>query len=116
MGRKGSSELIEFLIALFVGLLAVLGATLCIGFLLVEPLRNPPGQTEPIIEISKYAEFMLSASLSLSLFFPRTCTIKFSPTITTAPTDEGKFIRLSNPKIEKNYAYLYTLLSGMAVT
>lgn len=56
MGRRGSSELIEFLIALFVGLLAVLGATLCIGFLLVEPLRNPPGQTEPIIEISKYAD------------------------------------------------------------
>ena len=54
MGRKGSSELIEFLIALIVGLLAVLGAMLCIGFLLVEPLRNPPGQTEPIIEICKF--------------------------------------------------------------
>ena len=54
MGHKGSSELIEFLIALFVGLLAVLGATLCIGFLLVEPLRNPPGQSEPIIEIGKF--------------------------------------------------------------
>ena len=51
MGRKGSSELIEFLIALFVGLVAVLGAACCIGFLLVEPLRNPPGET---VEICKF--------------------------------------------------------------
>ena len=57
MGRKGSSELIEFLIALIVGLLAVLGAMLCIGFLLVEPLRNPPGQTEPIIEICEFQPY-----------------------------------------------------------
>ena len=54
MGRRGSSELIEFLIALFVGLLAVLGAMLCIGFLLVEPLRNPPGQNVPNVEICKF--------------------------------------------------------------
>lgn len=60
MGRRGSSELIEFLIALFVGLLAVLGATLCIGFLLVEPLRNPPGQNAPNIEISKFHSLLMN--------------------------------------------------------
>lgn len=56
MGRKGSSDLIEFLIALFVGLLAVLGGLLCIGFLLVEPLRNPHGQTAPLTDICKFSK------------------------------------------------------------
>ena len=56
MGRKGSSDLIEFLIALFVGLLAILGGLLCIGFLLVEPLRNPYGQTVPITDICEFSK------------------------------------------------------------
>ena len=54
MGRKGSSDLIEFLIALFVGLVAILGGMLCIGFLLVEPLRNPPGHTAQNVAICKF--------------------------------------------------------------
>ena len=41
--RMGSSKLIEYFIALFVGLLAILGALLVIGFLLVDPLRDPNG-------------------------------------------------------------------------
>ena len=56
MGRKESSDLIEFLIALFVGLLAILGGLLCIGFLLVEPLRNPHGQTVPITDICEFGK------------------------------------------------------------
>ena len=47
MGRKGSSDLIEFLIALIVGVLAILGGVFCLGFLLVAPLRNPPGLAVP---------------------------------------------------------------------
>ena len=54
MARKGSSDLIEFLIALFVGLVAILGAIVCIGFLLVEPMRNPPAQTTPNVEVCKF--------------------------------------------------------------
>lgn len=49
--------MIEFLIALFIGLLAVLGGLLCIGFLLVEPLRNPHGQTVPINITDDICEF-----------------------------------------------------------
>lgn len=52
-GRKiGSSELIEFSIALLVGVLAVIGGLFVIGFLLVEPIRNAPG-TEDAISIGK---------------------------------------------------------------
>lgn len=54
MGRVGSSELIEFLIAALVGLLAALGALFCIGFLLVDPVRNPMGEGE-VLELSKFA-------------------------------------------------------------
>lgn len=54
MGRVGSSELIEFLIALLVGFLAVLGALFCIGFLLVDPVRNPMGEGE-VSPLSKFA-------------------------------------------------------------
>ena len=44
MGRsRPSSQLVEFFIAIVVGLLAILGALLCVGFLLVEPVRNPNG-------------------------------------------------------------------------
>jgi len=42
----GRAEAIEFLIAVLVGLLAVLGALFCIGFLLVEPVRNPVGEND----------------------------------------------------------------------
>ena len=48
MGRVGSSEVIEFFIAVLVGLLAVLGALFCIGFLLVEPVRNPVGENDDL--------------------------------------------------------------------
>lgn len=54
MGRVGSSELIEFLIAALVGFLAVLGALFCIGFLLVDPVRNPMGEGE-VSQLSKFA-------------------------------------------------------------
>lgn len=39
----GSSKLIEYFIALFVGLLAILAGLFVIGFLLVDPLREPNG-------------------------------------------------------------------------
>ena len=42
-GARPSSQLVEFFIAIVVGLLAILGALLCVGFLLVEPIRNPNG-------------------------------------------------------------------------
>ena len=48
MGRVGSSEAVELLIAVLVGLLAVLGALFCIGFLLVEPVRNPIGENDDV--------------------------------------------------------------------
>jgi len=44
----GRAEAIEFLIAVLVGLLAVLGALFCIGFLLVEPVRNPVGENDDV--------------------------------------------------------------------
>lgn len=51
MGRVGSSKTVEFCVALTVALLAVLGALLCIGFLLIEPRLHPPGSgTEVTIE------------------------------------------------------------------
>ena len=45
MGRIGTLELITAVLAL-VSLLAVLGALFCIGFLPVEPVRNPVGSGE----------------------------------------------------------------------
>ena len=50
--RVGSSELIEFSIALLVGVLAILGGLFVIGFLLVEPVRHAPG-SEGAINIGK---------------------------------------------------------------
>lgn len=53
-GKKiGSSELIEFVIALLVGVLAVLGGLFVIAFLLVEPVRNPPGSSESAAQSGK---------------------------------------------------------------
>ena len=48
--RRPSSQLLEFLLATAVGFLAVLGALLCVGFLLVDPVRNPSGvgETQPL--------------------------------------------------------------------
>lgn len=44
MGRsRPSSQLVEFVIAILVGLLAIFGSLMCIGFLLVDPVRNPNG-------------------------------------------------------------------------
>ena len=40
---RPSSQLVEFVISIAVGLLAILGALLCVGFLLVDPVRNPRG-------------------------------------------------------------------------
>lgn len=48
----GSSRLLEYLVALTVGVLAVLGALLCIGFLLVEPIRSPPSEG-PTVSLGK---------------------------------------------------------------
>ena len=47
---RPSSQLVEFVISIAVGLLAILGALLCVGFLLVDPVRNPNGvgQTQPL--------------------------------------------------------------------
>ena len=47
---RPSSQLVEFFIAIGVGLLAILGGLLCVGFLLVEPVRNPMGigETQPL--------------------------------------------------------------------
>ena len=55
MGTRkfGSSQAVEFFISLFVGVLAILGAVFIIGFLLVEPIRHPPGQTATIVSIGK---------------------------------------------------------------
>lgn len=44
--RRPASQLVEFVIAIAVGLLAILGALLCVGFLLVNPVRNPNGVGE----------------------------------------------------------------------
>lgn len=49
----GSSQLVEYLVALVVGILAVLGALLCIGFLLVEPIRSPPTEVQPTVSLGK---------------------------------------------------------------
>lgn len=49
-----SSQLVEYLVALVVGVLAVLGAALCIGFLLVEPVRFPPSETQPTVSLGNY--------------------------------------------------------------
>ncbi len=49
----GSSRLLEFLVALIVGGLAVLGALFLIGFLLVEPIRSPPSE-EPTRPLGKF--------------------------------------------------------------
>ena len=47
MGRsRPSSQLVEFTIAIVVGLLAILGGLMCVGFLLVDPVRNPNGVGE----------------------------------------------------------------------
>ena len=54
----GRAEAIEFLIAVLVGLLAVLGALFCIGFLLVEPVRNPVGENDDV-PLSKYRRMTL---------------------------------------------------------
>ena len=43
---RPSSQLVEFVISIAVGLLAILGALLCVGFLLVDPVRNPKGVGE----------------------------------------------------------------------
>lgn len=51
MGKaRPSSQLLEFVIATVVGLLAVFGGLLCIGFLLVDPVRYPNGvgETQPL--------------------------------------------------------------------
>ncbi len=48
----GSSKLLEFIVALVVGILAVLGALFCIAFLLVEPVRFPPSE-EPTVSLGK---------------------------------------------------------------
>ena len=47
---RPSSQLLEFVIATAVGLLAVLGGLLCVGFLLIDPIRNPHGVglTQPL--------------------------------------------------------------------
>ena len=47
---RPSSQLLEFVIATAIGLLAVLGGLLCVGFLLVDPVRNPNGvgETQPL--------------------------------------------------------------------
>jgi hypothetical protein len=47
---RPSSQLVEFVISIAVGLLAILGALLCVGFLLVDPVRNPKGvgETQPL--------------------------------------------------------------------
>lgn len=47
---RPSSQLVEFVIAIAVGLLAILGGLLCVGFLLVDPVRNPKGvgETKPL--------------------------------------------------------------------
>ena len=51
MGKsRPSSQLVEFIIAIAVGLLAILGGLLCVGFLLIDPVRNPNGigETQPL--------------------------------------------------------------------
>jgi hypothetical protein len=47
---RPSSQLLEFVIATAIGLLAVLGGLLCVGFLLVHPVRYPNGvgETQPL--------------------------------------------------------------------
>ncbi len=42
--RKGSSPCIEFFVSLVVGGMAIIGGLCIVGFLLVEPVRQPPGQ------------------------------------------------------------------------
>ena len=48
--RRPSSQLLEFVLATSIGLLAVFGGLLCVGFLLVAPVRNPNGvgDTQPL--------------------------------------------------------------------
>lgn len=48
----GSSQLVEFLVALVVGILAVLGALFCVGFLLMDPIRFPPSEG-PTVSLGK---------------------------------------------------------------
>lgn len=51
MGKlRPSSQLVEFIIAIAVGLLAILGGLLCVGFLLIDPVRNPNGigESQPL--------------------------------------------------------------------
>lgn len=69
-GRKviGSSSLLEFLVALIIGGLAVLGALLCIGFLLVEPIRSPPSEA-PTIDLGKGSLVHLWSTFILSIHF-----------------------------------------------
>ena len=47
---RPASQLVEFIIAIALGLLAILGGLLCVGFLLVDPVRNPNGvgDTQPL--------------------------------------------------------------------
>ena len=40
-----SSRLLEFVVALVVGILAITGALFCVGFLLIHPLRTPPSDS-----------------------------------------------------------------------
>ena len=67
----GSSKLVEFLVALLVGVLAILASLFCIGFLLVEPIKSPPSQ-QPTVSLgeSSCADFrptVTTLSLSLSV-------------------------------------------------
>ena len=48
MARIGSSGVVEFSIALVVGLLALLGGLFIVAFLLVEPIRDPHGLTSTV--------------------------------------------------------------------
>lgn len=49
----GSSRLVEYVLALIVAGLALLGALLCLGFLLWEPLMFPPSSEEPLVDLGK---------------------------------------------------------------
>ena len=64
----GSSSLLEFLVALTIGGLAVVGALLCIGFLLVEPIRSPPSEA-PTVDLGKPPFSLLFVYLSLCISF-----------------------------------------------
>ncbi len=57
--RQGSSPCIEFFVSLFVGSVAILGGLFIIGFLLVEPVRHPPGQRAPTVDISEYEHVII---------------------------------------------------------